>query len=91
MKSKPSLRKEILMPFEIKIPNDEPAKISCKHSGLVEAYAANTNKGLVNSFNSDRISIVTNLYPPKERRHEFRMTKQGKMFDTDSTLSDQEL
>ena len=56
------------MPYEIQIPNDEPAKTSLKKCGYVEAYAANTNRGSSNDQNFDRISIVTNLYPPKDRQ-----------------------
>lgn len=34
----------------IVIPNDEPAKCSIKKNGLVRAYAANTNQGLVRYY-----------------------------------------
>ncbi|MDR3737156.1 MAG: hypothetical protein P4L10_16695 [Acidobacteriaceae bacterium] len=33
--------------FSISIPNQEPAKCSLKSNGVVKAYAANTNQGLV--------------------------------------------
>ena len=36
----------IQMPYDIEISNDESAKTSNKRCGLVEAYAANTNRGL---------------------------------------------
>ena len=53
------------------IPNDYPAKISTKAVGVVQAFAAITHQGLSKNYNNDRISIVTNLYPPKERKHLF--------------------
>jgi len=59
---------EVELPFNINVPYEEPAKTSSKKNGSVEAYAANTNKGLSSSFNCDRISIVTNLFPPKNRK-----------------------
>jgi protein phosphatase 2C family protein 2/3 len=34
---------------------------------VVRAYAANTNQGLVRNYNEDRVSIITNLLPPKGR------------------------
>ena len=53
--------------FKIIIPNDDPTKTSTKRTGVVRAYAANTNQGLVRNYNEDRVSIITNLLPPKER------------------------
>ena len=75
------------MPYEIQIPNDEPAKTSLKKCGCVEAYAANTNRGCSNDLNCDRISIVTNLYPPKERRQDFRVqSKASNESDTNDSI-----
>jgi len=54
--------------MKIIIPNDEPTKTSNKRSGIVRAYAANTNQGLVRNYNEDRVSIITNLLPPKDRK-----------------------
>ena len=53
---------------KIIIPNDEPTKTSNKRTGIVRAYAANTNQGLVRNYNEDRVSIITNLLPPKGRK-----------------------
>jgi len=66
------------------VPFEEAAKTSSKRNGVVEAYAANTNKGLSMSYNSDRISIVTNLFPPKSRRSMF---KSSSSINTDETRS----
>lgn len=52
---------------KIIIPNDDPTKSSTKRTGVVRAYAANTNQGLVRNYNEDRVSIITNLLPPKQR------------------------
>ena len=52
---------------KIIIPNDDPTKTSNKRTGVVRAYAANTNQGLVRNYNEDRVSIITNLLPPKCR------------------------
>ena len=53
--------------FKIIIPNDDPTRTSNKRTGVVRAYAANTNQGLVRTYNEDRVSIITNLLPPKSR------------------------
>ena len=49
------------------IPHDDPTKTSTKRTGVVRAYAANTNQGLIRTYNEDRVSIITNLLPPKTR------------------------
>lgn len=49
------------------IPHDDPTKTSSKRTGVVRAYAANTNQGLIRNYNEDRVSIITNLLPPKTR------------------------
>ena len=53
--------------FKIIIPHDEPTRTSSKRTGVVRAYAANTHQGLVRNYNEDRVSIITNLLPPKSR------------------------
>ena len=37
---------------------------SLRESGVVRAYAANTNQGLVRTYNEDRVSIVMNISRP---------------------------
>ena len=59
--------KQIQAAHKIIIPNDDPTKTSTKRTGVVRAYAANTNQGLVRNYNEDRVSIITNLLPPKAR------------------------
>lgn len=49
------------------IPNYEPTKCSFKKNGQVRAYAANTNQGLVRSYNEDRVSIILNIMKPVAR------------------------
>lgn len=54
----------------IVIPNHEPTKCSMKRNGIVRAYAANTNQGLVRNYNEDRVSIILNIVKPENRKHE---------------------
>ena len=51
----------------IVIPNHEPTKCSLKRNGIVRAYAANTNQGLVRNYNEDRVSIILNIVKPEHR------------------------
>jgi protein phosphatase 2C family protein 2/3 len=52
------------------IPNYESTKCSYKRNGIVRAYAANTNQGLVRNYNEDRVSIILNIVKPESRQHE---------------------
>ena len=52
------------------IPNYEPTKCSFKKNGQVRAYAANTNQGLVRTYNEDRVSIILNIMKPVSRTEE---------------------
>ena len=45
----------------IVIPNNEQTKTSSRKNGIVKAYAANTNKGLVRGYNEDRVAIILNI------------------------------
>ena len=47
-------------------PNFIKGKISQKEYGYIKSYAANTNQGILRSYNEDRVSIVVNLLKPKE-------------------------
>ena len=49
----------------IVIPNHEQTKCSFKRNGIVRAYAANTNQGLVRNYNEDRVSIILNIVKPE--------------------------
>lgn len=46
------------------LPNHEVTKCSYKRNGIVKAYAANTNQGLVRNYNEDRVSIILNITNP---------------------------
>eukprot|EP00826_Nyctotherus_ovalis_P041139 TRINITY_DN410_c0_g3_i1.p1 TRINITY_DN410_c0_g3~~TRINITY_DN410_c0_g3_i1.p1 ORF type:complete len:241 (-),score=62.24 TRINITY_DN410_c0_g3_i1:777-1499(-) len=60
-----------LMPSKgVVVPNHDPAKCSVKRSGIVRAYAANTNQGLVRSYNEDRVSIILNILRPPSKEKE---------------------
>ena len=54
----------------IVVPNHEATKCSLRRNGIVRAYAANTNQGLVRSYNEDRVSIILNIVKPEHRQHE---------------------
>jgi hypothetical protein len=55
---------------KIIIPNHEPTKCSVKRNGMVVAYAANTNQGIIRSYNEDRVSIILNILKPPNRAQE---------------------
>lgn len=61
-----TLQKRTLAP----IPNHEPTKCSIKRNGIVKAYAANTNQGIVRNYNEDRVSIILNIMKPASRMNE---------------------
>ena len=48
----------------VMLPNFESTKFSVKENGVVKAYAANTNQGIVRDYNEDRVSIVLNMQKP---------------------------
>ena len=52
------------------LPKYEPPKCSVKQSGIVKAYAANTNQGLIRNYNEDRVSIILNIVKPPSRSNE---------------------
>lgn len=54
----------------IVIPNHESTKCSIKDNGIVKAYAANTNQGIVRDYNEDRVSIILNILKPQSRENE---------------------
>ena len=58
--------KKIVLP----LPNHEPTKCSVKRNGIVKAYAANTNQGIVRNYNEDRVSIILNIMKPALRSNE---------------------
>lgn len=45
----------------VHLPNFEQTKYSMKENGVVKAYAANTNQGIIRDYNEDRVSIVLNI------------------------------
>lgn len=53
---------------ESTLPYYEPTKCSSTRNGIVKAYAANTNQGIVRDYNEDRVSIILNIVKPQSRR-----------------------
>ena len=45
-------------------------KASNKKCGIVKAYAANTNQGIIREYNEDRVSIILNILKPKNKQWE---------------------
>lgn len=42
----------------------DPTKCSMRENGIVKAYAACTNQGLVRNYNEDRVSMILNITQP---------------------------
>ena len=59
-------KKPIIKIFNNMQKNKNLGKISNKQYGLIKAYAANTNKGILRNYNEDRISITINMNPPND-------------------------
>lgn len=38
-----------------------------KRNGLIKAYGANTNQGIVRNYNEDRVSIILNIMKPPNK------------------------
>lgn len=49
------------------MPDYQPAKYSAKRNGIVAAYGANTNQGIVRNYNEDRVAIILNIMKPKSK------------------------
>lgn len=47
--------------------NYEPAKFSGKRNGIITAYGANTNQGIIRNYNEDRVAIILNIMKPKSK------------------------
>ena len=59
---------EVLNPATMQLNNPEAVRQSEKNCGLVEAFAANTNQGIVRNYNEDRVSIILNVNKPANKR-----------------------
>lgn len=46
------------------------SKWSTRRNGVVKAYSANTNKGIIRNYNEDRVSIILNILKPSSRKGE---------------------
>ena len=56
-----------LDPTKIFLPKHEPTKCSTKRNGIVTAYAANTNQGIIRNYNEDRVAIILNIMKPQNK------------------------
>lgn len=57
-----------LNPKTFQLKNHEVTKASNKKCGIVKAYAANTNQGIIREYNEDRVSIILNILKPKNKQ-----------------------
>ena len=65
------MNKEITLDImKEKFNNFYPGKTSKKSYGCINAYAANTNQGIVRNYNEDRVSINININQPKNYKGE---------------------
>jgi protein phosphatase 2C family protein 2/3 len=48
----------------------DKSKCSTRRNGIVKAYAANTNRGIIRNYNEDRVSIILNILKPSARKDE---------------------
>ena len=63
------LGKQFPDPTKVVLPNHEPTKCSVKRNGVIKAYGANTNQGIVRNYNEDRVSIILNIMKPPNKEH----------------------
>lgn len=61
---------EILSADQIHNTTVDKSKCSTRRNGIVKAYAANTNKGIIRNYNEDRVSIILNILKPHSRKGE---------------------
>ena len=55
--------------LDLRLPNEESTKYSSKRNGIICGYAANTNQGIIRTYNEDRVSIILNIVKPKGKEH----------------------
>mmetsp|Transcript_39751 Transcript_39751/g.39350 ORF Transcript_39751/g.39350 Transcript_39751/m.39350 type:complete len:96 (+) Transcript_39751:451-738(+) len=56
-------------PLDLRLPNEESTKFSSKKNGIIAGYAANTNQGIIRTYNEDRVSIILNIVKPKGKEN----------------------
>ena len=59
------LKKPINLIFNNNSKDINLGKISNQSYGRIQAYAANTNKGIIRNYNEDRVSIIINMNQPE--------------------------
>ena len=62
-------------PMDLKLPNEESTKYSSKKNGIISGYAANTNQGIIRTYNEDRVSIILNIVKPKGKENVLKWPK----------------
>lgn len=55
----------VMDPHTVILKNHDPTKASHKKCGIIKAYSANTNQGILRDYNEDRVSIILNIMKPK--------------------------
>lgn len=61
----------------------EPSKGSIKKIGVIKAFAANTNPGLVRNYNEDRVAIILNILKPVNRNQKEKENENEKENERD--------
>lgn len=56
-------------PDLIEFVNYDSTKLSSKKNGPIKSYAANTNQGILRSYNEDRVSIILNVARPENKKN----------------------
>lgn len=55
-------------PDTLILQNHDSTKWSVRRNGIVRAYGANTNQGIIRDYNEDRVSIILNIMQPDNKK-----------------------
>jgi len=56
-------------PDTLVLQNHDSTKCSVRRNGIIRAYGANTNQGIIRDYNEDRVSIILNIMQPDNKSH----------------------
>lgn len=55
-------------PDTLVLQNHDSTKWSVRRNGVIRAYGANTNQGIIRDYNEDRVSIILNIMQPENKK-----------------------
>lgn len=55
-------------PDTLVLQNHDSTKWSVRRNGIIRAYGANTNQGIIRDYNEDRVSIILNIMQPDNKK-----------------------